>query len=368
MATGATNYQCPACTAPLHFSAASGKLECDYCGGIYEVEQIEQMYAAKDAAAAAAQETIDRKKAEQAAEMQAMGLEWSGEESAGMKTYSCPSCRAELICDATTAATSCPYCGNNTIIPGQFSGGLRPDLVIPFKLDKEAAKTALKNFYKGKKFLPGAFTKQNHIEEIKGVYVPFWLCDCTVEGTARYAAERSLTYDVGDERITETDHFEVLREGWLKMEKIPADASTKMPDEYMDAIEPYDYAELKEFSPAYLPGFLADKYDVPQQESMTRIEARAKTSIGNAFYGSASGFDSIAPEEEDYRLTDPVMRYALLPVWLLSTRWNKKSYLFAMNGQTGKLVGDLPVSKGKYWAWFAGIAASVTALLLLVLL
>ena len=144
MATGASNYQCPACTGPLRFSGTSGKLECDYCGSSYEVADIEQRYSAKDAAAVAAQERIDAKNAEQASAMQAMGL-WSDEESAGMKIYSCPSCRAELICDATTGATSCPYCGYNTIIPGQFAGGLKPDLVIPFKLDKDAAKNALKN-------------------------------------------------------------------------------------------------------------------------------------------------------------------------------------------------------------------------------
>ena len=368
MATGATNYQCPACTGPLRFSAASGKLECDYCGSIYEVAEIEQKYAAKDAAATAAQAAIDEKNAAQAAQMQAMGLEWSEAESAGLKTYNCPSCRAELICDATTGATGCPYCGNNTIIPGQFSGGLKPDLVIPFKLDKEAAKAALKNYYKGKKFLPKAFTAQNHIEEIKGVYVPFWLCDCNMEGSVRFAAERSRCWDEGDNEITETDHFDVFREGSLRFEKIPVDASTKMPDTHMDAIEPYDYSELKPFSTAYLPGFLADKYDVSQEDSMERIQQRAESSIRAELYNSVYGFDSITTQEEDYRLTDPSIRYALMPVWLLSTRWNKQSFLFAMNGQTGKLIGDLPISKGKYWSWFTGIAAAVTALLLLVLL
>lgn len=367
MATGASNYQCPACTGPLRFSGTSGKLECDYCGSVYSVEEIEQKYAAKDAAAAAAQAVIDEKNAAQAAAMEAMGLEWSSEEAAGMKVYNCPSCRAELICDATTGATSCPYCGNNTIIPGQFSGGLKPDLVIPFKLDKDAAKAALKNFYKGKKFLPKVFADENHIEEIKGVYVPFWLCDCRVDAAVNYEAERVHRYESGDSRITETEYYDVHREGYLCFEKIPVDASTKMPDEHMDAIEPYDYSELKPFSAAYLPGFLADKYDVSQQDSMERIEQRAKSSTGDSLRGTLSDYDSAIPTAEDYRLNATAVRYALMPVWLLSTRWKDQSFLFAMNGQTGKLVGDLPISKGKYWAWFAGIAVAVTALLTLLL-
>ena len=367
MATGASNYQCPACTGPLRFSGTSGKLECDYCGSSYEVADIEQRYSAKDAAAVAAQEKIDAKNAEQAAAMEAMGL-WSDEESAGMKTYSCPSCRAELICDATTGATSCPYCGNNTIIPGQFAGGLKPDLVIPFKLDKEAAKKALKNFYKGKKFLPKAFTAENHIEEIKGVYVPFWLCDCRMGGTVTYDAERSHSWEDGDDLITETEHFKVFREGALRFEKLPVDSSSKMPDAHMDAIEPYDYSELKPFSTAYLPGFLADKYDVPQEESLPRVEDRAKTTLVAALEGTVSGYDATMLTSENYQTIDWNMHYALLPVWMLNTRWKNKNFLFAMNGQTGKLVGDLPISKGKYWAWFAGITAAVSALLMLVLL
>ena len=223
------------------------------------------------------------------------------------------------------------------------------------------------NFYKGKKFLPKIFADENHIEEIKGVYVPFWLCDCRVDAEASYDAECVHRYESGNNRITEIEHYDVRRTGYLCFEKIPVDASTKMPDEYMDAIEPYDYGELKPFSTAYLPGFLADKFDVTPQDSMERIEQRAKSTAGDSLRGTLSAYDSVTPMLEEYQLNETAMHYALMPVWLLSTRWKEKNFLFAMNGQTGKLVGDLPVSKGKYWAWFAGIAASVTALLTLLL-
>ena len=160
MADQITNYKCPACTGPLHFVGASGKLECDYCGASYDVAQIEALYAEKEGKAAAAQQSAEEKAA--AEKKTAEGSEWDmsdlstdwGAEGEGMKAYNCPSCGAQLICDATTAATSCPYCGNPTVVPGQFAGTLKPDFVIPFKLSKEDAVAALKNHYKGKPLLP----------------------------------------------------------------------------------------------------------------------------------------------------------------------------------------------------------------------
>ena len=146
-----TNYQCPSCTGPLHFSSVSGRLECEYCGAGYDVAEIEALYAEKEQQAAAAHQAAQAADAEQAAtpadgnawDTSGLGEDW-GTDGAAMRAYSCPSCGAELICDETTAATSCPYCGNPTVVPGQFAGELRPDFIIPFKLQKEDAVQALK--------------------------------------------------------------------------------------------------------------------------------------------------------------------------------------------------------------------------------
>ena len=135
MATQITNYQCPACTGPLHFVGESGRLECDYCGSSFDIAEIEAFYAEKEAKAAEAaqkqEETEAAQKSAEAEEQQtaADGSDWDssglsedwGADAADMKAYCCPSCGAELLCDATTAATSCPYCGNPSVLPGQFS-------------------------------------------------------------------------------------------------------------------------------------------------------------------------------------------------------------------------------------------------------
>lgn len=381
MPTQVTNYQCPACTGPLHYSAKSGKLECDYCGSSFDVAEIEALYARKEAEAAAAKQAADAKaEAAQAAKAEAaeaaaasggwdtsdLSRDW-GAEADGLRVYSCPSCGAELICDQSTAATACPYCGNPAIVPGQFSGALRPDYILPFRLSKDDAVQALRAHYKGKPFLPRSFTSANHIEQIQGVYVPFWLFDGGAEGAASYRASNTNVFETGDYEITETRHYHVVRAGSLAFEKIPVDASSKMPDDHMDSIEPFDYAQLRPFSTAYLPGYLADKYDVTIDDSRDRADTRCRETLAQALRDTVTGYGACVTEREDIALRRGKVHYALLPVWMLSTKWRGQDFLFAMNGQTGKLVGDLPTDRGRFWGMFTAIAAPLTVALTAIL-
>lgn len=381
MPTQVTNYQCPACTGPLHYSAKSGKLECDYCGSSFDVAEIEALYARKEAEAAAAKQAADAKaEAAQAAKAEAaeaaaasggwdtsdLSRDW-GAEADGLRVYSCPSCGAELICDQSTAATACPYCGNPAIVPGQFSGALRPDSILPFRLSKDDAVQALRAHYKGKPFLPRSFTSANHIEQIQGVYVPFWLFDGGAEGAASYRASNTNVFETGDYEITETRHYHVVRAGSLAFEKIPVDASSKMPDDHMDSIEPFDYTQLRPFSTAYLPGYLADKYDVTIDDSRDRADTRCRETLAQALRDTVTGYGACVTDREDIALRRGKVHYALLPVWMLSTKWRGQDFLFAMNGQTGKLVGDLPTDRGRFWGMFAAIAAPLTVALTAIL-
>ena len=239
-----------------------------------------------------------------------------------------------------------------------------------FKLSKEDAIKTLKKHYLKKPLLPSTFSKANHLEEIKGVYVPFWMYDGEASGSAQFHATQVHTYTSGDYEITETSHYDVRRAGSIAFEKIPVDASSKMPDDYMDSIEPYDYAELRPFSTAYLPGFMADKYDVSVEDSRERADTRCAGSLLSALERTVSGYTTCNETSRDIHLKRGKVHYALLPVWIPNTRWEGKDFLFAMNGQTGKLVGNLPVSTKRVIGLFAAIAApliaiSVTALLLL---
>lgn len=260
------------------------------------------------------------------------------------------------------AATFCPYCDNPIVLKGQFTGELKPDLVIPFKIDKKAAKAALKKHYEGKRLLPKVFKDENHLDEIKGVYVPFWLFGADANADIRYKATRTRFWSDSNYNYTETSYFSVSRGGSLSFENVPVDGSTKMADDLMESIEPYNMNDAVDFVTAYLAGYLADKYDVDANKSTERANQRIKTSTEEAFASTVTGYDSLVPEYSSVRFDHSKAKYALYPVWLLNTTWQGKKYSFAMNGQTGKFVGDLPIDKAAYKKWLFGIAGAVSAL------
>lgn len=272
-------------------------------------------------------------------------------------TYICNSCGGEIVCDKTTAASSCPFCGNPVVMSGNVSGILKPDIVLPFRLDKEAAKQALMNFYNGKKLLPDFFADENYIDEIKGIYVPVWLYSCTADADLRYHATRTNFWSDARYNYTETTHYRIVRAGNLSFSRVPVDGSTKMPDEIMESIEPFDYSTGVDFKTAYLSGFFADKYDVSAVDCEPRANERIKNSTQAAFASTVLGYTTVVPEASSIKIRGGEVKYAMLPVWILTTTWHGERYTFAMNGQSGKFVGNLPVDKGKYWKYFALIAS-----------
>ncbi len=365
MATQVTNYQCPACHGPLQFSASSGKLECEYCESKFTVEEVEALYKTRDEKAAREFEA-EAPLAEGETPWDYSGLSGSwGDDGANMRAYTCPSCGARLLCDNTTAATACPYCGSNAIVPGQFTGTLKPDLILPFRLDKTAAIAALKAHYKGKWLLPTVFRQENHLQQIQGVYVPFWLFDAQVDVDARFRGINTLVTRTGDYEITHRDFFLARRQGSVEFVRVPVDGSEKMNDEYMDSLEPFDYTQLKPFSTGYLPGYLADRYDQSAEACARRADVRCENSAVAAMRASVLGYQNVLETEHRVSIRRGRVRYALLPVWVLHTKWQEKDYLFMMNGQTGKFVGDLPVDRKKSALATLGLTALMTLLLTL---
>lgn len=343
-------YKCPCCGGQIEFDSASQNMKCPYCDTEYEVEALSSY-----------DEVLNQEQGDKMQWETDAGSEWSAAEAEGVRVYTCNSCGGEIVTDETTAATACPFCDNPVVMMGQFAGDLKPDYVIPFKLDKNAAKAALKNHYKGKRLLPKVFKNENHIDEIKGVYVPFWLFDADVDANVRYKATRVRMWSSGDYDYTETSYFSVLRGGSVGFERVPVDGSTKMADDLMESIEPYDFKDAVDFQTAYLSGFLADKYDVDSKQSIERANQRIKRSTEEVFASTVRGYTSVVTEHSGVQLQNGKAKYALYPVWLLNTDWNGKKYTFAMNGQTGKLVGDLPVDKAAYRRWLLGITAAASA-------
>ena len=337
-------YKCPCCGGAIEFDSTLQKMKCPYCNTEFDVDTLKSL-----------DEDLD--KPDETDWQTQAGSEWQTEEADELRSYVCKSCGGEIVCDKNTAATSCPFCDNPVVMAGNLSGTLKPDYIIPFKLDKKAAKSALAKHLTGKRLLPKIFKDSNHIDEIKGVYVPFWLFDTNVSADMRYKATRVRIWSDSRYDYTETSFFSVRRGGSMSYERVPVDGSSKMADDIMESIEPYDFADAVEFKTAYLAGYYADKYDVTAQQSIERANERIKRSTEQAIADSVHGYASVIPDGGNVRFSDGHAKYALYPVWLLNTTWQDKRYVFAMNGQTGKFVGDLPVDKRAYTKWLLGLTA-----------
>ena len=347
--SGIEEYKCPCCGGAISFDSTIQKMKCPYCDTEFDIDTVKAF----------------NKKNEKQDDMvwdTDTGEEWTEEETEGLHSYICNSCGGEIIADSNTAATSCPFCGNPVVMTDRVSGTLKPDFVIPFKLDKKAAKEGLSKHLTGKKLLPKVFKDQNHLDEIKGIYVPFWLFDTDTDAQIRYRATKVRTWSDSNYRYTETKHYLVLRNGTVGFEHVPVDGSKKMLDDLMESIEPFDFSEAVDFETAYLAGYLADKYDVTVEDSVNRANKRVKKSTEDAFASTVHGYATVIPESSNIQLHNGSAKYALYPVWILNTTWNGEKYTFAMNGQTGKFVGNLPIDKGAVTRWLLGITTISSAI------
>ena len=345
-----TEYKCPCCGGAIEFDSTLQKMKCPYCDTEFEVDAVKEF---NKEAADVRPDNFDWDTSS--------SQEWNDQETSQMAVYICQSCGGEIVADQSTGASSCPFCGNPVVMSGQFSGSLRPDFIIPFKLDKRAAKEGLNKHLHGKILLPKVFKKENHIDEIKGVYVPFWLFDTDATADIRYHATKTRCWSDSDYDYTETSHYSVFRAGGIGFDMIPVDGSSKIDNDLTESLEPFVIADAVPFQTPYLAGYVADKYDVSAEESVDRANQRVKKAAENAFRDTVIGYDTVTPEDTHIQLHNGKTHYALLPVWLLSTTWKGDHYLFGMNGQTGKFVGNLPTDKGILVKWLLGLTVGFSA-------
>lgn len=340
------NYKCPCCGDSLIFKG--DMLNCESCGNSFPIDAIRQMSEAQSETQGASKfdwEHYEPRSYEDTNEI-------------NLANYSCPSCGAEITGDDTLGATVCPYCGNATVVKGQFEGTLRPDYIIPFKVDKKAAMAAFEADFQNAPFLPDEFKNKKKIEEMAGVYVPFWMFDCDCNAALSYNAERVSVWSDSEYNYTKTDHFKLYRGGSIGFANIPVDGSKKADDAYMEAVEPFEYGDAVNFNGAYLAGYLADKYDVTAEESIERANERVRNSTVSAFKETTRGYEAVIPEMTRINFSGGKIRYSLLPVWMLNIKYAEKIYKFAINGQTGKVVGEYPIDKSKKRKYFAKIACA----------
>ena len=344
----ATDYKCLSCNANLKFDATTQKWICEYCGSSYTKEELEKVYGID--------ETLkDEKETKTDSEY---------------TCYNCPNCGAEIILDDTTTATFCAYCGSTAIIKNKLKGEFNPSKIIPFKKTREDAINAFIKYKKGKLFMPDEFTNPNNIEKISGIYIPFYIYDCDISSKINIEATRTRHWSDSSYNYVKTDYYDLYRATEMHFENIPVDSSTKFPDDIMNSIEPFNYDDLLEFSPKYLSGFLSERFDLTMEQLFEIAKNRAISTTEKEVLSSVRGYGSkIIKTRSHNAKNNDTSEYVLLPVWMLNVNYNNQIYTFAMNGQTGKFVGNVPIDKKKFWKWwFLLFSCSLIICIILLLL
>lgn len=336
-------YTCPNCCADLKFDPQLQKLSCEYCLSSFSVEEIKKLCAAT----------------ENSIPQEAVQVKEDFENHTHL--YRCDSCGAEIMADDQQTATFCYYCHNPVILAGKMGGEFKPDKVIGFKLTRENAIDDFKKWIGKRLFVPKDFKSEQQLEKLTGLYVPFWIADCHINVDYSATGKKVRHWTSGNYRYTETSTYHIVRRGNLVTRGVPADGETKIDDLLMEAIEPFDYNDLRDFSMSYLSGFFADKYDVDKAQVFPRIRERSTQACASLIKESISGYTTVTPLAQNYNISQTDWKYTMLPVWFMSYMYRGKVYEFAINGQTGKLAGTPPLSKPKL-ALFSGIIGAAVAL------
>ncbi len=351
-------YKCLTCGGDLQFSAETQNWQCKYCDDVFTLEQLNE----------AGRNSVDEQKIDKHVELEGDKNQYQstdGTVGKDLVQYRCSHCGAEIITDRATAATICVYCSNPIIMTEQVIGDFSPEYVVPFKIDKSKVMDSFKAFSK-KPLTPKDFDCEKVVDKIQGVYIPFWLYSGTLTGSIRADGITKSSYTRGDYRITESRHHDVFRDGFLSFEKVPVDASNKTDDAAMDSIEPYNFEEMVPFNVGYLAGYLAERYDVDKDTCLKRADERI-VNTGKDELLKTCQYDDIELKSYNHELDIQKAEYALMPTWLLYTKYKDKDYFFAMNGQTGKFIGNLPVDYLKL-VLYSGVPSILLFIILLFIL
>ena len=378
-------HKCPNCDGPLVFDPKDQKFHCDYCLSIYTEDEVtsyeeKQRAARLDDTATTSNETDSytaehqketMSKADEDAFKEATGTDTATEDTleGAMELFLCPSCGAEIVTDATTAATYCYYCHNPVVLSGRLSGEFAPESVLPFAIEKEEAIEKFLSWTKKKWFVPKNFFDKQQIEKLTGVYFPYWVVDAKITGELQAMGTSIRIWRIGDIEYTETKQYDVTRAGKLSFKELIKNALSKNVQQKMvEGVQPFLLDKAIPFKSQYLAGFQAEKRDIEYTELTDAVQDELKDYAQSLLQDTASGYTTLSKVRSSVSIQDENNHYMLLPVWLVTYRSNeqsKKVYYYAMNGQTAKVSGILPVSYKRLGLFTFGVFAIILVLFLI---
>lgn len=271
----------------------------------------------------------------------------------------CNNCGGELPIMQYTSATKCPHCDSYVIVEDRVQNEYEPQMIIPFKMGKEKVKEMLREKFKAKVFAPDSFLSEVQLDSIEGDYTPFFMFDYTSDYQYEGIGTKTRVWRSGNTEYTERSEYQIRREMDISFSQIPADASEQMDDGVMDLLEPYQYQEMEGFQPKYMSGFLGEIYNKPALEYAPRAEQKAAADARELMRKTITGYGSVTATRDQVNLKRQKIQYSLLPVWVYRYSFQGKQYPFYINGQTGKIVGNVPVSTAKVISYGVGFGVLV---------
>ena len=325
-------YTCKTCEAELYWDSSVGALKCEYCDSTFSPDEFNDV-------------DVSHQKGESAEEYHDQTTDDS--DASELVVYKCTECGAEIVTAKGTVATTCAYCNRAITMSNKMIGNFKPKLLIPFNINKKQAKEIFKKYAKSSFLAPKEFQDDKLLTQMKGLYVPFWLHTFKEDADVQCLCENTTTRRRGDDKVITHYEYQVNMKCKGVFFKLPTDALEKLDNKMMDNVEPFDYANLKEFNPAYMAGFYAEQYTETVDQTFPRAHDRAVESMKREALKSVSEYSSrkIRYFQDDIR--EHEAEYAMLPIWILNTEYKNQKYTFAINGDTGKITGKIPLSISK---------------------
>ena len=325
-------FRCPNCSADMRYDAGEQKLACDHCGHVKAIAQQE------------GQQNIVEYNLEG-------GLAQSAERGLGAETKSsrCQECGATVSFTEAETAKSCDFCGSSQILEQQSNRNLiRPESVVPFKVDRQAASKSFTGWLSKLWFRPSDLKVKAKVTEIGGVYIPYWTFDADVHSD--WTAEAGYYYYV-TETDDEGDEHEVRHTRWEQawgdrrdnFDDVLVCASKGLPENLSKKLSTFNTKELQPYDPGFLAGWRAEEYAVDLNEgwkqAVSQMESKQHSRCAGDVDGDTHRFLNVANT-----FSNETFKHVLLPIWISAYRYKEKVYRFLVNGQTGEVAGKAPWS------------------------
>ncbi len=353
----ANRFRCENCGAELAWDAGARKLKCAHCGFAMDMPAgggavVERDLFAGLAAAPKGYGTVTR-------------------------SHRCQECGANVSFPEGVTSTKCTFCGSSKVLDqGQNQNALRPESLLPFGIDKRHANEAFSKWLGKLWFRPGDLKRLAAVQEVNGVYVPFWTYDARVHSDWRaergryYYTEEEYTTQENGQTVTKTRQVQHTQwePAWGNRDDFYDDllvcASKGLPEDLAGRFRSFDTKQLVAYQPGYLAGWRAEEYAIDLragwQTAQGRIEEEQTSRCGRDVGGDTHRSLQVRNE-----FTDLTYKHVLLPVWIAAYRYQEKVYRFLVNGQTGEVVGKAPWSVVKIALFTLCCAALLAAIILL---